>query len=113
MFPPLLVLSTAADHLWAALFRHRHNLPIWLARAKLSRMATYAVDLNETDAAYANERLHAFLHSKIDAHVLPLWLPCGCHQTCIVETGIIGLAGIGLLGRLFALAKFLKAGRPG
>ena len=75
VFPPTIVASTSADHLWAALFRH--NQPVFHARAKMFQTARYAVDLNETDAAYADKRLYAFLYSRSCENVLPLWIPRG------------------------------------
>ena len=61
VFPPLLLLSTGAHHMWAALFRHKLFAPVFEARRRMFDLATYAVDLNETDAAYGNERLLAHL----------------------------------------------------
>ena len=59
--PQLLILSVGADHMWAALFRHKLFPPLFEARKRMLDLATYAVDLNETDAAYGNERLLAHL----------------------------------------------------
>ena len=108
VFPPLLLLSTGAHHMWAALFRHKLFAPVFEARRRMLDLATYAVDLNETDAAYGNERLLAHLLAQ-SPHLLQ-WVLCGCHQTQLIDTALLATVGLQLLSRWYSVAMFLRSG---
>eukprot|EP00974_Lingulodinium_polyedra_P118613 11167851-Lingulodinium_polyedra.AAC.1 len=108
-FPPLLVANTKSETIWSAIFRHPLYMPLFTAIEKLFSLAGYAVDLNETDAAYSNERLMAGRMMRSIRPVLIQWSPCGNHQTQIVETNVLNVASLSLLSRLYSVSLFLKA----
>ena len=71
-------------------------------------LATYAVDLNETDAAYGNERLLAHLLAQ-SPHLIQ-WMLCGSHQTQLIDTALLSAVGMQLLSRWYSVAMFLRSG---
>ena len=108
VFAPLLVLGTSAGALWAAIFHRPCDAAIVRARLKLFELARFSAEVVETDAAHSNERRYAHLLTQLKAPILPMWLPCGCHQVNIVEVFPTGVQGISMLSRLFSLSMFLR-----
>ena len=60
VLPPVVLPSTSASHIWAAMTRHPLFMAVFGARTELFSRSHFAVDLFETDAAYANEKVIYF-----------------------------------------------------
>lgn len=110
VFPPLMVANWKAESLWSAIYRHPLYAPIFEARRRLFSVSLYSFDIAETDAAYGNERLVAYLMmSSPERGTIFQWNMCGNHQTNLVEAALILTNGFKLLSKLYSLSLFLRA----
>lgn len=109
--PPFLVTKATADQIYSVLFHHPVMQPVFAARALLYSRAELVFDLDETDGAYANDRVEAHLLSKDrPAHVYHDHFRCRLHQQQLVETGLLAVAGANVLSRLYSLSLLLRSG---
>lgn len=117
VLPPVVLLTPSADHIWNAFQGHPLLQPVLRAKTLFEELAIRAVDMYETDAAYANERMLA--------HVLRCgwegagvgrkanrffsWMPCRCHANHIIETSTILAMGVDVLSKMYSLSLFLRS----
>jgi len=107
-FPQLLVTSTSAAGMWRAL--HTPNVGTLLGAVDLlMQRAEVSIDIDESDAAGANDRLEAHMvaqshESRLKAHK---W--CSLHQNQLVEAFVLLVLGGCMLSRLYSLVLLLHA----
>jgi hypothetical protein len=112
VFPPLLVTKATADQIYIVLFHHPAVKPIFAAREVIFENAQMVFDLAETDGAYCNDRIEAFLLTRRRPHgqVYHDHFKCRLHQQQLIETVLVAVAGGGVLSRLYSLTLLLRSG---
>ena len=103
---PLVTAATSAESVWATIFLHPLNAPIFQALKLLLQASTYAFNVLESDAAMSNERLVAYLF--MTSTSISMWNPCGNHQTNLAEASVLVSSGYALLSKLYSIALFLR-----
>ena len=108
ILPPLVVPSTAAGSIWHSLFFSPLTGPLFHAVRLLRSKAQICIDLNESDGAFANDKLTAHLYAA--SHPTSLWehLHCTLHGNQLIEVALMPAIGKpGLLSRLYSLTIML------
>ena len=105
VLPPLLVTSTSAEHIYRAL-HCRQYAGIFAAIHLLGSLSDEYVELDETDAAPANHKLHAASLMK-DEKAYKCHKMCSLHQNQLIEVQLLAVTGMSLLSRLYSLTLLL------
>jgi hypothetical protein len=107
ILPPLIVPSTSAACIWHQLFFSQLTGPLFHAVSLLRQAAVLSVDLNESDGAYANDKLTA--HLLACSRPTTLWdhWHCSLHGNQLIEVAPLAAVGNKLLSKLYSLTILL------
>ena len=94
ILPPFGIVSTKADHLLNAIFKHPLMRPIHEFRLRLTR-AALLFSVKEFDGATANDRLWAhLLNCNASSREIDLGILCMSHKTNLVVLGLCSCIGL-------------------
>ena len=111
VLPTLLVASPNAANIYHSLFFHTQLAPLHTALMMLQAASTWAVDLQETDGAYACDRLWAhMLKLRGRSPTLDCHFRCRLHATQLIEALILAVLPGKMLSRMYSLILFLRTG---
>lgn len=105
VLPQLLVTSPSAEHIHNA-FRHQQLAPLFAATNLIGQLSDVHIELDETDAANANYRLHAY--HQMTKQSLTCHKVCSLHQNQLIEGLLLAVLGLSLLSRLYSLTILLR-----
>ena len=107
--PPLMVPNTQASSIYYQLYQHPWNATIFTALRVLSDACGISVCHLESDAAYSNQRMIAFLLTRTgENELMSSWL-CSLHQIQLTEVAISSSVGSQLISRIYSLTLVLRA----
>ena len=107
ILPPLIVPSTGAASIWHTLFFSQLTGPLLHAVHMLRKKAQVVIDLNETDGAYANDKLCAHLFAESSLTTLWEHVHCSLHANQLIEVAVMSICPK-LLSKLYSLAIFFR-----
>lgn len=111
VMPPVVLLGSAAHHIFYALRYHPAYKRITGLLDMLASKSLHRAKVFESDGAYANERLYAQLlqlNKVADYKYLMLHMKCQNHQTQLVNVSVLACVGHNILNRLYGMTVFLR-----
>ena len=111
VMPPVVLLGSAAQHIYYALKYHPSYRQITELVRVLARECDHRAQIFESDGAYSNDRLYAHLlqRNKVDDlqyHLLHM--KCQSHQTQLLNMALISAVGHSILNRLYGMTVFIR-----
>ena len=109
ILPNMLVVSPNAANIYHSLHFHSQLAPVHAALRLLYSSSSWAIEVHETDGAYACDRLMAHLLSTRSASsLLDCHFRCRLHGTQLIEASILAVLPGKLLSRLYSLTLFVR-----
>ena len=109
ILPNMLVVSPNAANIYHSLHFHSQLAPVHAALRLLYSSSSWAIELHETDGAYACDRLMAHLLSTRSASsLLDCHFRCRLHGTQLIEASILAVLPGKVLSRLYSLTLFVR-----